>query len=95
MIQKRFSVFDSKLNAYLPEFLARTTALAIRQFSAAANKEGHDFQDYAADYTLFEVGDWDDSTCISVNLDAHINLGTALSHIDQAPNLELARTERA
>lgn len=94
MTHKRFSVYDSKAAAYLPEFLHRTTALAIRSFSTAANKEEHDFKEYAADYTLFEVGTWDDTTCRSTDLEAHINLGTALSHMDQVPALELARTER-
>lgn len=95
MILKQFQVYDSKAAAYLDISETTTTALAIRSFAEAANREDHNFSRYAADYTLFETGTRDNATGITVTLEAFINLGTALSHIDQAPALELARTERA
>lgn len=90
MLFKKFSVFDSKANAYLPDFEQTTTALAIRAFATAANKEDHDFHTYAADYTLFETGTRDDATGLYTNLEANLNLGTALSHIDQMPAVRQA-----
>lgn len=87
MVYKKFSVYDSKAAAYLPDFEQTTTALAIRAFSDAANSEEHNFSRYAADFTLFETGSRDDATGLYTNLKAHINLGTALSHILPATEL--------
>lgn len=59
---KIFSVFDSKVSAYLPPLCMRTTPEAIRGFSAAVADQSHQFSKHAEDYTLFEVGSWDDQT---------------------------------
>lgn len=59
---KLFSVFDSKVSAYLPPICMRTTPEAIRGFSAAVGDSGHQFHKHAEDYTLFEIGSWDDQT---------------------------------
>lgn len=54
-----FSVFDSAANAYLTPFFLDTVPLALRAFTAACNDEGHQFHMHAGDYTLFEIGAWD------------------------------------
>lgn len=90
---KIFTVYDSKAEAYLTPFFVPTTALAIRSFQSAANTADHDFNRYSADYTLFEIGSYDDHLGVVTPLDAHVNLGTALTYI--ASDLDLARTERA
>lgn len=56
---KMFTIYDSKAAAFLQPFFAATTAVAVRSFSAAARQEGHDFHNYAEDYTLFELGEFD------------------------------------
>lgn len=93
MILKAFSVFDCKAEAYLPPFFTSTTALAMRSFGTAANTADHDFHKYAADYTLFEIGWYDDSNGLLDSKDAHSNLGTALTFIARENSLELARQE--
>lgn len=62
MFLKMFTVFDSKAAAFLQPFFAPTTAVAIRSFSQAARTQGHDFNQYAEDYTLFELGEFDQET---------------------------------
>ncbi len=105
MILNAFTVYDSKAEAYLPPFFTTTPALAMRSFAAAANSEGHDFQNYAADYNLFQIGTFDDSTGRLDYLEHYSNLGSALSFIEQKPSirteaimegrgLELARSEK-
>lgn len=96
-INKLFQVYDSKAQAYLGIIETTTTGLALRSFIEAANREDHNFNRYAADYTLFETGDRDDSTGIITNLEAKINLGTALEHIEPVATAltDLSRTERA
>lgn len=63
MILKIFTVYDSKAEAYLPPFFSATRGLALRSFTDAVNTAGHAFNRYAEDYTLFEVGEFDDQHC--------------------------------
>ena len=59
---KIFSVFDSKVAAYMNPFFARSTAEAVRIFSDAVNSSQQGFKSHAEDYTLFELGVWDDQS---------------------------------
>lgn len=61
MIHKIFSVYDAKAEAYLPLFCLPTVAMAQRTFNACVNSEDHQFGAFPEDYTLFELGNWDDS----------------------------------
>lgn len=80
-IQKAFSIFDSKAEAYLQPFFAPTAGVALRNFEAAANDVNHDFNKYAGDYTLFEIGTFDTTTAGLVPHTSLINLGLALNLI--------------
>lgn len=57
-----FSVFDSKAQAFLSPIFCVTRGVAIRNFKAAVCSSGHDFQRFAEDYTLFELGSFDDAS---------------------------------
>lgn len=81
---KCFSVYDSKAEAYLPPFFSKTTGLALRSFETAANKADHDFHDHAGDYTLFELGSFNEQTAEFTALKSPHNLGTALTFISGA-----------
>lgn len=61
MRHRAFSVFDVKAQAYLPPFFMPEQGQAHRVFSDMVNKEGHAFCDHPEDYTLFYLGDFDDS----------------------------------
>lgn len=61
MIQHIFTVYDSKAAAYLQPFFAQTKGVAIRNFSDAVNDPQHHFARHGEDYTLFELGHYDDS----------------------------------
>ena len=54
------SVYDSKAAAFLAPIFTVTSAVALRAFTQAANDSGHDFSRYAGDYTLFELGTFDE-----------------------------------
>lgn len=58
---KAFTVFDMKTEAYLKPFFCLTSGEAIRTFSDAVNEAGTPFNRHAADYTLFEIGAFNDS----------------------------------
>lgn len=59
---KIFSIKDSKAEAYLLPIFAPTIGVAIRMFQKATNDPTTDFHNYAGDYTLFEIGKWDELT---------------------------------
>lgn len=72
------TVFDSKAEAWLQPFFTPTTATAVRAWEKVANEEGHEFHSNPADYTLFEIGQWNDVEGYITMHDAKISLGTAL-----------------
>lgn len=61
MILKVFSVYDTAAGAYLQPFFAPTLGLAIRSFGDAINNPDHQFSKYAHDYTLYLLGEFNDS----------------------------------
>lgn len=78
MILKVFAVYDSAGQAYIPPWYVPTTGLAIRSFTTAANNPDHDFCKHGADYTLFEIGTFDDNTGRIDMYAAYVSLGKAL-----------------
>lgn len=85
MIEKLFAVYDSKSCRHQPTFQAPSAGVAVRAFDTAANTEGNDFNRYAADFTLFELGDIDTATGLISPHDSNTNLGNALSFITAEP----------
>lgn len=59
---KIFSVFDSKVGAFIQPMFFRSTPEAIRAFSSACSSTDHEFSKHAEDYTLFELGTWCDES---------------------------------
>ncbi len=50
------------MNAHLQPYFAPNSAVAIRHFTAAALDPTHNFHKFAADFTLFQLGDFDETT---------------------------------
>lgn len=86
MKQLMFSVHDQKAEAFLTPFFTTTVALAIRMFASAASDQSHDFNKFAGDFTLFEIGDFDQDTAKLSHHATPINHGLALQHITIAEN---------
>lgn len=55
-----FSIYDEKAAAYLPPFFFPNDLVAQRAFHANVNDPNHMFGKYPSDYTLFQVGIFDD-----------------------------------
>lgn len=81
---KVFSIYDCKADAFLQPFFSPTAATALRGFEKAAQDEATDFHRFAGDYTLFEIGEWDQSKGTWVAHDAKVNLGLALQFLAPA-----------
>lgn len=79
MVLRIFSVFDSKMNAFLPPFFTLTASMALRSFEDAVRSEGHDFGNHAEDYTLFELGSFNQHSGKVELLDTPHSLALAIS----------------
>lgn len=82
-----FSVFDSKAEAFIQPWYSQTLGTAIRSFEAAVNTEAHDFQKHAGDYTLFHLGEFDQTLGQFTQLPAAVNLGLAVNFIKEGPHV--------
>lgn len=82
MLHKVFAVYDSKIESYLPPFFTQSKGAALRAFTEAVNDPSHNFHKYASDFTLFELGSFDDQICQFDLLAAKVSIGTALEFKD-------------
>jgi len=81
MITHLFSVFDSAAARYLEPFPAATVEVAIREFRKAVNRDGHQFNQFPEDYTLFHLGEFNGETGLLAALNSPHPLGVALTFI--------------
>lgn len=61
MIYCVFSIHDEKAEAFLPPFILPNANMAKRVFADCINSDTHQFGSNPADFTLFELGQFDDS----------------------------------
>lgn len=78
MVHKIYTVYDSKAETYLPPFFMRSKGEALRAWIQAVNDEQTQFNKYPADFTMFELGEFDDVTGVINNHLAKQSLGNAL-----------------
>lgn len=74
-----FAIYDSKSENYGRPFFVRTRGEAIRFFTEAANDRSTNIGKYPGDFTLFELGTYEDNTGIFTQHAAFINIGNAVS----------------
>lgn len=80
-----FSIYDAKAQAWLQPFFMPNAGTAIRAFVHAAQEPTHQFHVFAEDYTLFQIGEWDEQRGLIAQLESKIPLGTALEHLATTP----------
>jgi hypothetical protein len=62
MILKVFSVYDSKVEVYFPPFMLKNKGEALRGMMELVTDGKSNISKYPEDFTLFELGSFDDST---------------------------------
>lgn len=75
---KVFTVYDSKIEAYMQPFYMQSKGQAIRAWSDTIQDEKTQFNKHPEDFTLFEIADYDEKSGKFENYLAPISLGTAL-----------------
>lgn len=76
-----YAIYDSKAAYFQAPFYERNNATAIRAFMQAAREKGP-YNSFAADYTLFCIGEYDDLSGKITGRDSYENLGTALQYLE-------------
>lgn len=96
MAHKIVSVFDSKVGIYDTPTIFRSRGEALRSWQTVVNDAGTPFSKYPADYSLFEIADFDPEKGIVIPCDPRVNLGSALEFKKVAPtNGELFEVKNA
>jgi len=75
---KVFSIFDSKVGVYSNPFFCRSKGEALRTFGDLANDPQSRVCHHPGDFTLFELGEFEDNTAVILSHEALINLGCAI-----------------
>ena len=81
MKMKLVSVYDAKAQVFTPPMAFPTIGFAERSFVDAVNDPQSQYNKHPEDYTLFRVGEFDDQTGMTENLDTPFSLGVALTFI--------------
>lgn len=75
MSLKVFSIYDSKADAYNQPFYQKTTGMAIRALEDELHNENSQLNKHSSDFTLFEIGVWDESKGVLEMYSTKKNLG--------------------
>lgn len=83
-MDKVFSIYDAKAQAYLQPFFMSNIGLALRAIGDCLSDPNHQFTKHPEDYTLFNLGTFDPVTGIFES--DKVSLGNLVEFIPQ-PNL--------
>lgn len=90
MTFKIYAVFDTAVGAYMQPFFLRSKGEAIRGWLDAVNDDKTQFNKHPKDFTLFEIGEYDEETGNVQGYPAKIACGTALELLSK--NMEKSAT---
>jgi len=76
-----FTIYDEKAEVFLPPFFVPTIGLATRAFADCINGDGHQFAKHPQDYTLFQLGHFDDHSAEMVAADKK-SLGNGVEYVE-------------
>ena len=76
-----FTVYDSKADCYLQPIYFKSKGEAIRSFSDECNRSESQMNVHAEDFTLFQLGEFDDSNASFDLLVTPVAIGKAIEFI--------------
>ena len=77
-----YTVYDDAAKAYLTPFFLQNDSMSKRIFKDCSNDENHAFGRNPADYTLFHIGEFNDTTAEITYLSPYNNLGNAVEYVN-------------
>lgn len=81
-----FTVYDSKVEAHLPPVLFQTKAEFLRVIGSNINDPNSQIGKYPEDFTLFEIGTWDEQKGVVTMHKSSISLGKAIEYVTPKEN---------
>jgi len=78
MIKFVFSVYDNKARAFSTPFFSPRQEMAVRDFTAAARDPQSVINQFPEDYTLYEIGEFDDDNATFNTHTEPLPLGKAI-----------------
>lgn len=80
---KVYTVYDCKVEAYMRPFLLQTKGEALRSWMHVVNDPKTQFNKNPEDFTLFEIGEYDDHTAKLTSHATPVSIATALEVINK------------
>jgi hypothetical protein len=91
---KVYSIYDSAAGAYTQPWFMQNDALALRAFSDNVNaKEENNISKHPDQFTLFQIGEWDDQIGEIIKADVMKSLGNGLEYQEQDQQKDSVMTE--
>lgn len=81
MVVKIFSIYDSKVEAFMQPFFMASKGAALRAFTELVNDKTTTISKNPEDYTLFEIGSFDDANGQVDKVITPVSLGIAIEFI--------------
>lgn len=82
MLLKVYTVYDSKAEAYLQPFYCKSKGEALRSFTEVCNDKNSQIGKYPEDFTMFELGEFDDSNAQFKMYKSSVALGCAIEFVN-------------
>lgn len=82
---KIYCVYDSKVKSFGTPFFFKNNGEALRGFSEVANDQKTQIGKYPADFTLFEMGEYDEYIAKFNIFSAPVSLACAIEFVSQVP----------
>lgn len=89
MTKKLFTIYDSKAETYVAPFCLLSRGEAIRAFTDTVNDQSIPPGKYPEDFSLFELGTFDETNCKFVLYSTPTSLGVGVEFVKQRPSLAL------
>lgn len=80
MKHKIFSVYDSKAEAWTRPMVNDNIGRMLRSFEDLANDKNHPIGQHPEDYSLFEIGEFDDESGDIIAVQPKVSLGIAIQY---------------
>lgn len=86
MKTKVFAVYDAKAETFMQPFHMNTRGMATRAWMDTVNDAKTQFNKHPQDFTLFELGEFDDEKGTFHNHNTPQSVGLAIQYLDQKGN---------
>ena len=85
MLNSVFSIYDAGISTWLPPLFFRNKGECLRWFIDLVNNADSKLAKHPSDYTLFELGSWDDDKCKFSLLSTPVSIGIAIEYLKAKP----------